>query len=453
MDTPLIGSIDLLLVPVYCLLLYFIFLSIKKKHPGDFLMQKYFIKGFVVKILGGIFLGLLVYYFYGVGDTLTYFNESLRLRQLLQEGKITFTQIFTNEYMYFREKFDLQGSVTDSGFVVTKISFLLTYLSFSRFLLATCLMASLVYFGIFRLFRSFVAIAPSSHRIIAIIVLFFPSTVIYGSGIFKDPICISALGWSFYASHQMLIEKKVSLLNALIFLAAFTIIFEVKAYIIAAYLIPFCLFLVMTMVKRIKPAMFRWVTFFVLVAMISGLYFSFREAIDDSFGTYAVSKLSDNVQGLQAAYSTLSEEDAGSNFDIGEMEPTLSGLLSKMPAGILATLFRPYLWEVKKLLVLLTALESFGILLFTLFTFFKAGPIKALGYIVSDATIFLCIGFALIFAGFVGISTPNFGTLVRYRIPAIPFYLFGLLLILKKASAGKAVATAVPAAPQYSPYK
>jgi hypothetical protein len=41
-----------------------------------------------------------------------------------------------------------------------------------------------------------------------------------------------------------------------------------------------------------------------------------------------------------------------------------------------------------------------------------------------------CFFYSLIFALFVGATTLNFGTLVRYEIPGIPFYLIALFFIL-----------------------
>jgi len=43
-----------------------------------------------------------------------------------------------------------------------------------------------------------------------------------------------------------------------------------------------------------------------------------------------------------------------------------------------------------------------------------------------------CFWYAVLFAIFVGAITLNFGTLVRYKIPCIPFYLAALVLILDK---------------------
>jgi hypothetical protein len=43
-----------------------------------------------------------------------------------------------------------------------------------------------------------------------------------------------------------------------------------------------------------------------------------------------------------------------------------------------------------------------------------------------------CFLFSLVFALFVGASTLNFGTLVRYKIPCLPFYAISLFLIYEK---------------------
>jgi len=43
-----------------------------------------------------------------------------------------------------------------------------------------------------------------------------------------------------------------------------------------------------------------------------------------------------------------------------------------------------------------------------------------------------CFFFSIVFALFVGASTLNFGTLVRYKIPCLPFYAISLFLIYEK---------------------
>ena len=99
------------------------------------------------------------------------------------------------------------------------------------------------------------------------------------------------------------------------------------------------------------------------------------------------------------------------------------------PAAIIASLFRPFIWEVKKVSQLLSAFESLAILLFTFLTIWKTGIRFFFSNIIKDPAILYCFLFSMLFALFVGATTPNFGTLVRYKIPCMPFYVMAIFLI------------------------
>ena len=100
------------------------------------------------------------------------------------------------------------------------------------------------------------------------------------------------------------------------------------------------------------------------------------------------------------------------------------------PAAIVATFYRPFLWESKKLSTLLSSVESLLLMIFTLYVMFKVGFIKFFVTIFRSPIVLYCFLFALIFGLFVGATTLNFGSLVRYKIPAMPFYVISLYLIL-----------------------
>ena len=74
--------------------------------------------------------------------------------------------------------------------------------------------------------------------------------------------------------------------------------------------------------------------------------------------------------------------------------------------------------------MLISAVESFAILLLTLYILFYARSV--LHRVITNPLLLFCILFSLTFAFAVGVSTFNFGTLVRYKIPMIPFYIIAL---------------------------
>ena len=127
-----------------------------------------------------------------------------------------------------------------------------------------------------------------------------------------------------------------------------------------------------------------------------------------------------------------SSGDEGSAYSLGDFSPTINGMLSKFPLAVNVTLFRPYFWESKKIIVALSALEAILFLFLTLKILISVGPAKTWKTISNDPTIQFCLVFSIIFAFAVGISSYNFGSLSRYKIPCLPFYALGLILIYYK---------------------
>ena len=119
----------------------------------------------------------------------------------------------------------------------------------------------------------------------------------------------------------------------------------------------------------------------------------------------------------------------GSNFSINTSNP-----VTLVPNSLIATFFRPFLWEVKSPVALFSAIESSILLVLTLFFFFKRGIGNYFKLAFADPRLLMCFIFSMVFAVAVGASTSNFGALSRYKIPCMPFYFIMLLLLYKKAS-------------------
>ena len=114
-------------------------------------------------------------------------------------------------------------------------------------------------------------------------------------------------------------------------------------------------------------------------------------------------------------------------------------MLTKIPQAVNVSLFRPYLWEVKNPLMLFSSLESLILLAITAAVVIKKGSV--MGKAMRNPTIVFCLVFSLTFAFAVGVSTFNFGTLSRYKIPLLPFYCLLMVFLFHykqpKAAAAK----------------
>jgi len=143
---------------------------------------------------------------------------------------------------------------------------------------------------------------------------------------------------------------------------------------------------------------------------------------------YSIDKIAKTsmITAYDIRYGWGAREGIGSGYSLGELDGTWQSMLSLAPGGINVALFRPYLWEVRNPLMLLSALESLITLFFTLYVLFGVG-LKFPRYLKSE--VIFCFVFVLIFAFGVGISSYNFGTLSRYKIPLLPYYFSALALI------------------------
>lgn len=133
--------------------------------------------------------------------------------------------------------------------------------------------------------------------------------------------------------------------------------------------------------------------------------------------------------------SFVSEAQEGSTYDLGEFDPSIGGMLSKFPQAVVVTLFRPFPWEARKVIIALSALEALVFLYFTLKAIFTKG--RQFKTIFKDPNITFFLIFSLIFAFAVGISSYNFGALSRYKIPCLPFYAAFLMIVLYKNDINK----------------
>jgi len=121
------------------------------------------------------------------------------------------------------------------------------------------------------------------------------------------------------------------------------------------------------------------------------------------------------------------------NYKLDRIDGSLAGLLNSAPLATFTALFRPLPWEIGSPTMILSAIENTVLLLFVLYSLIRIGRFKFLKLAVSDPFLVYCLFFSLFFAFGVGIAGTNFGALVRYKIPLMPFF-FSLVYIIRKKS-------------------
>jgi hypothetical protein len=150
---------------------------------------------------------------------------------------------------------------------------------------------------------------------------------------------------------------------------------------------------------------------------------------------------------FQQNYQNVSAEveDSKGMFTMKELDPSLGSVLLRAPGVIFSCLYRPFLWESRKVMILFTSLESLLLLYCTLYLLVKTRFIGFFKAIFSDNYLFFSFTLSMLFALIIGFTTFNFGTMIRYKIIFLPFFYFLLVNIyinvtrLQKNPAGQGV--------------
>jgi len=431
-----ISILDIILTPIYVIIILAIANYKKNKHISENPIYKYYVKGLAVKIFAGIIFCLIYVYYYGGGDTLFYYNGAKCFSNLLFRSPEKFIKVFINgpEEKYY-DMFDFIVGYPPLWLYkeiyalnVMKITTVFLILSFQSYIVATILMSWVVYSGIWRLYVMFCELYPTLYNHFAVAVLFVPSVVFWGSGILKDPISLSAMCWYTYSLYELFVKKRNIYTNILRYVLSLYFIFAVKPYILYAIIPGSILWISYDKIKSIKSGFVR---FLVAPSIIAIAFFAlafFYNTLGDKLGKFSVD------QALERAVIT--QQDMAHNklygenkFDIGEFPPTIPGVLSKFPQAVVAGIFRPFLWEARTPFSLISGIENLYFLFLTLFIIIKVGLRKTFGYITTNPLVFFCLLFSIFFSFIVGLTTANFGALVRYKIPLIPLYLSSLFLM------------------------
>lgn len=434
----IIPLIDLILLPIYLAIFFSIAYKYRNNHyKKDHPWRPYFIPALTLKILGAIIISLVFTYYYDGGDTLNIFENAYTANKSIEHSFGAWIDLILHRAEYGDPRyFELWSKLyfynDTATFTVCIITAILNLFTFNSFLITACLFAFLSFWGVWAMFRAFVSLYPNLIRPVAYSVLFIPSLIVWGSGIFKDTVCLFSLSWLFYCIVRFIKYRDFRPKFFIISLINFLLLINIKIYIAMAFIPALMLWIFFYYSRKIKNWYSRQLAKVVFLGIIFVTLTIALSQFSADLGKYSLEKLAQTSETTREYINWVSETEGGSGYDLGEVGSGIGGLLTKIPAAINVTLFRPYPWEARKPIVALTALEALLFLFITLKVLFTVGLKNTWSTISADPTIQFCLVFALIFAFAVGISSYNFGALSRYKIPCMPFYTIALIVIYYK---------------------
>ncbi len=419
---------------VYFLAVLLIFRRQISQYPPS--VYKLFKYGLVLKLVSAVFVELIYLHYYGYGDTLVYHREATFFLDKLVSNPLEFYNLFSltpSQYkIEFAEIISQTSGVFDyyneSTIRIIKVTSFLSIFSFNSIFGTGMIYGCLCYIGLWYIYRVISYHMPDvKQSILFSAIVFMPSVMFWGSGILKEPLAVYLLGIILYHIHKLIILRRFNLLSVIILFIAHPFLYATKSYYLLVLYPSFFIFAMFFYVSSIRSNIVRRLSKGTLV--LASLILILLTPI-----ILSITGLSDEIMSSTLEYVIRYNENlskgSGSAYELNLSGTGIFALVKVAPQAIIVSLFRPFLWESNKIIILITAIESTFVVLLTIYFFFKVRLYKLIRLMLQRPILIFMIIFTLLFAIVTGISSGNFGALARYRVALIPFYISFLTCVL-----------------------
>lgn len=423
---PPLSASDILTGSVVGFVAFLAVLALTRRSPDG----KLILGAVAVKLVSCYALCAMMMPIFQGGDIIGFYHHGVIYSRYIADG---FTSGST-EYLTTNPFFLPEGQTT---LRTRSLSGLAHFLTMNSFVGASVVFAMIGFSGQFLLYRTFTQCYPDP-RVQAwwrAGILYMPSVTFWSSGLFKDPVGLWGLGLAVWGAHQLFHRGRMTGLVKLLVGAYCLLLFRTQV-------VPVLVFALTPQLlgfqARVGPvgrgvAAVVWVA---RVGLIALAVWSLPQV-----GTL------DKRMDLSRVSTAMFEERAkyrnaiaGSSLLRDDEEiPTESSVVSMLllwPGAVVTCLFRPFLWEgFRSPIIFAAAAENTVLLVLSVRALGAAFRPTVLFRALRSPMFLTCLIFVCAFAFAIGVATPNLGTISRYRIPLVPFFI-GVLGILEYHSLG-----------------
>lgn len=361
-----------------------------------------------VRILAGLAIGYMYVVHYGAGDPITFSTDATTLANIAREDPTRYLQFLWSGSL-------LEGLANEQPRVIFMVKALsLVYLiTWNNFWIASVLLAFFSFAGAWFLVRIIASRWNSSFPAV-IAFLFWPSIVVWTSGVLKETIATPCL-FVMVGCVLMIRENPRRVLAWLGFVIASWLGWKLKYYNVGVFLSAGLTALavhymigILQIGNRYGQVLLWLVVFATLTGTVTFLHPNF------------------NLQALPGVivdnYRLSVELSEGSGVILFQgLEPTWARIAVYAPKALFSGLFRPFLWEAGSWLALAGALENLFLFVMVIWAFVHA--LRNPG--CREPLLFLAALVVVLILGVIlPLSYPNFGTLSRYRVGYLSLFVF-----------------------------
>ena len=382
---------------------------------------------FFLRVVMGFGLFLIYSYHYPSrqdADTFKYFDDSKYMYDAFWTNpgdyfKMLFgincnTEYFNTEYFNNMSNWvrSYDNGLFNDNRLMIRINAFLRIFSLGNYHVHSIILAFLAFMGSFSLSKLFFEVSRS--KVLTYVAVFLvPSLIFWSSGILKEAVLLAALGFFAYHFYQLFGTDKTWKNYVMLFLMSCVLI-VMKLYVFLAF-IP--AILTWYLVSKWKRNIFVYCGVYFVFIFLATAIGEFNPKFD--FINLIVDK---QKQFLFLAKNT----NVNSAFEMEVLDYNLWSLFISSPEAVLNVFTKPWPSEMNSVLFIPAFIENIFLLFILIFSILNK---KLLNIKERDFVIF-CLSFCIILYTVIGLTTPITGAIVRYKIPAIPFLMMAVFMLI-----------------------
>ncbi len=398
------------------------------------------VAGFFAHIVGVFVQTWVTREVYGGGDIEGYYRSGVELAHALRTD---FAAIAPEAVKLFFHRddaylpFAVFGGSSATGSLSVVAAFLFFALQDSLYA-ASLVVALSAFFGKVAIFHALKDGLPrETHRRVLAGVTLVPSVVYWSSNLAKEAVILAFLGFVTLFL-RTLVRGEIRVWQWALGAVFVLPVALIKPYVLLPFSVAAGVWYYWERTQRrgmsvvVKPA---------YLAIGAALALAGVVLIGRASPQFAVDNLARSTADIQAAGARV---EGGSYYQLAdpveaEADSSLGRQLLLAPIALPTALFRPTLVEVRNPMMFLNALETTVLLFLVLRLLWRGGLGWLRRAVFENPTLMFCFAYTLMLGTAVGLASTNLGSLSRYRMPFMPFFVALVLVLdwtLMRARAG-----------------
>lgn len=381
---------------------------------------------FLAKLFFGFALWAVYTFYYtdrSTSDIYKFYDDAQYLHQAWIEQPASFMSLmqgkedsslnrYTGQMKNWERNFNHSVPFNENRFMI-KLNALILFISGGNIHIHTILFCLLSFIGCILLLQVFQYFLPEEKKKWAILAFVFPSFLFWTSGGLKESVIILGLGlllWGF------LFVKDRGMLSL------FAIAFGVLLLLFTKYFLFLCLvpalavYHILLHRKDVRSNLYKYASSLIVLALLVVALAPINKRLD--FARIVAKKQKHAV--AEALYM-----NAGSYSPVPTVEANLPSIAAGLPVGLWNSLLKPYLWQSRNPMMLMSGAENVLLLLLVLLALVYRDKRAMINYNL----IFFLLCSVVLYFSLIGLMTPVIGNLVRYRVVLEPLLIFALIAV------------------------